>query len=662
MAEEGKLDRKFRLSEKDRQEVIRAVEGGKPLDDRFRFLLFGDKRQVELVWNGKTTETCRVVLPFQTIERVDEPRAERIEDTRRQDEMVLLDERGRQEGGWTNKLIWGDNKLILASLKSPQWREAIRAEGGLKLIYIDPPFDVGLDFSMQVEVGEGGETVEKAPGVLEQIAYRDTWGQGQDSFIAMLYERLSLMRDLLAEDGSIYVHCDYRVNSYIRLMMDEIFGKDNFRNEIIWYYRNATMQRTARTYARKNQNIFFYSKQKNTDFVPPRSDSFTEDILNRFGKIMEENGDIKYKNAKNEKSLLTRTIPKFKKEYGRLPNDEDVIHNIKFPKISSVWDDVPQIRGNNDFEHLGYPTQKPLALLERIIEASSNEGDLVAGFLLRLWHFRLKSAERTGRKWIASDLGKFAIHTTRKRMLKTQRDLKENRKSYRAFEILNLGKYERQFYLKINPNLNERTARATAQRAGKELSGHDPQSLSRPLPPQRASLSRREKRAHGRRRSYQPPGHPPRPQRAQPGLPRAQDHQHGCAGLRIRNRAGGATRREHPCNTSISINLKYIPAEVFDKRVTEKKRGHLLRPRLHRGDRPYRKRQSAKKPLAKNFSKNLHRAEELCQCLRHQRLQRQRPSMHQGKHQKMAQLDRLLVGRLRLRKPTRNRPYLRTTR
>ena len=185
------------------------------------FLLFGDKRQVELVWNGKTTETCRVVLPFQTIERVDEPRAERVEDTRRQDEMFVLDERGRQEGGWTNKLIWGDNKLILAALRSPQWREAIRAEGGLKLIYIDPPFAVGADFSMAVEVGEGGETVEKAPGVLEQIAYRDTWGQGQDSFIAMLYERLSLMRDLLADDGSIYVHCDNRVNSYIRLMMDE---------------------------------------------------------------------------------------------------------------------------------------------------------------------------------------------------------------------------------------------------------------------------------------------------------------------------------------------------------------------------------------------------------------------------------------------------------
>ena len=141
-------DSKPRLSEKDRQEIIRAVDHGKPLDDRFRFLLFGDKRQVELVWNGKTTETCSVVLPFQTIERVDEPRAERIEDTQPQDDMFVLDDRGRQEGGWTNKLIWGDNKLILAALKSPQWREAIRAEGGLKLIYIDPPFDVGADFSM----------------------------------------------------------------------------------------------------------------------------------------------------------------------------------------------------------------------------------------------------------------------------------------------------------------------------------------------------------------------------------------------------------------------------------------------------------------------------------------------------------------------------------
>ena len=125
---------------------------------------------------------------------------------------------------WTNKLIWGDNKLILASLKSGALRRQIEDAGGLKLIYIDPPFDVGADFSMDIEIG--GETFHKEPNLLEQIAYRDTWGRGADSFIAMIYERLILMRDLMHSDGSIYVHMGSQVTGYVRLVLDEIFGRD----------------------------------------------------------------------------------------------------------------------------------------------------------------------------------------------------------------------------------------------------------------------------------------------------------------------------------------------------------------------------------------------------------------------------------------------------
>lgn len=168
--------------------------------------------------------------PFQVIEQVDEPRAEKPEDTGAQ--MFLFDERGRQLKGWTNKLIWGDNKLILSSLKNGPLREEIEAQCGLKLIYIDPPFDVGADFSMGIEIG--GDTFTKNPNILEEIAYRDTWGKGADSFIAMIYERLVLMRDLLAEDGSIYVHCDWRVNSFVRLVLNEVFGAKNSINELIW--------------------------------------------------------------------------------------------------------------------------------------------------------------------------------------------------------------------------------------------------------------------------------------------------------------------------------------------------------------------------------------------------------------------------------------------
>src|SRR5450830_367261 len=239
-----------RLTEQEQQEIIRYLEADKPLPDRYRFLLFADKREVELVWNGKTSEVCNIVLPFQVIEQVDEPRAEKPADTALQG--GLFDERDRQLKGWTNKLIWGDNKLVLSSLKNGPLREEIEKQGGLKLIYIDPPFDVGADFSMDIEIG--GDTFTKKPNILEEIAYRDTWGKGADSFIAMIYERLILMRDLLAEDGSIYVHCDWRVNSYIRLALDEVFGQDNFRNEIVW--QRTTGHSDSKSYGHVHDVIY----------------------------------------------------------------------------------------------------------------------------------------------------------------------------------------------------------------------------------------------------------------------------------------------------------------------------------------------------------------------------------------------------------------------
>ena len=192
----------YELTETEKRDLIALIQAGKPLPEKYRFLLFADKREVELVWNGKTREVCTAVLPFQTLEHIDEPRKEA--NTAQQ----LFDTRGRQLKGWTNKLIWGDNKLILSSLKSGALREQIEEAGGLKLIYIDPPFDVGADFSMDIEIG--GETFHKEPNLLEQIAYRDTWGRGADSFISMIYERLILMRDLMHKEASIYVHCDWR--------------------------------------------------------------------------------------------------------------------------------------------------------------------------------------------------------------------------------------------------------------------------------------------------------------------------------------------------------------------------------------------------------------------------------------------------------------------
>lgn len=251
----------YELSEAEQRDLVTLIQQGKALPEKYRFVLFEDKREVELVWNGKTRDVCTTVLPFQTLEHVDEPRTE----TKAQAE--LFDSRGRQLRGWTNKLIWGDNKLILSSLKAGALRQQIEDAGGLKLIYIDPPFDVGADFSMDIEIGE--ETFHKEGNLLEQIAYRDTWGRGADSFISMIYERLVLMRDLLAPDGVIYVHCDWRVTAYLRLAMDEIFGKGHFLNEIVWHYYNK-MQGNIGRFASNHDVILSYRKGSVFNFTPLR--------------------------------------------------------------------------------------------------------------------------------------------------------------------------------------------------------------------------------------------------------------------------------------------------------------------------------------------------------------------------------------------------------
>ncbi len=430
-----------RLTEQEKQEILRFLEAGKPLPDKYRFLLFDEKREVELVWNGKTNEVCNVVLPFQVIEQVDEPRAEK--DTRIQADLFDMDSRGRQLKGWTNKLIWGDNKLILSSLKNGPLREEIESQGGIKLIYIDPPFDVGADFSMDIEIGPStgsgqANTFTKKPNILEEIAYRDTWGRGADSFISMIYERLVLMRDLLAEDGSIYVHCDWRVNSYIRLVLDEVFGRNSFRNEIVWHYGQRTEPR-QKQFDKKHDTLFFYAKPDSKLIVNTQEWTRGDFIDHRHDVMIDEETGREYILADGGKGH-----PRYKRYV------EEVI--LRGKPIDSVWD--IQILNSSAKERMGYPTQKPEALLDRIIKASSNEGDLIADFFCGSGT-TAAVAEKLGRKWITTDLGKFAIHTTRKRLISVQRHLKTEDKNYRAFEILNLGKYERQHYIGVNPNLRE---------------------------------------------------------------------------------------------------------------------------------------------------------------------------------------------------------------
>jgi len=446
-----------RLTEQEKQEIIRFLEAEKPLPDKYRFLLFDDKREVELVWNGKTHEVCNVVLPFQVIEQVDEPRAEST--AKLQYDIFDTDKRGRQLKGWTNKLIWGDNKLILSSLKNGPLREQIEQQGGLKLIYIDPPFDVGADFSMDIEIG--GDTFTKKPNILEEIAYRDTWGRGADSFISMIYERLVLMRDLLAEDGSIYVHCDWRVNGYIRLVMDEIYGSDNLLNHITW--KRTPFAGSSKARANKfpiNQDsIFFYSRVNNRYLFNQQYVDYSDEYKDRFkNPDSDPNGPWQ---SVSLKTYSQETFDRLKAEGTLIAPQRDgagwryklYLHETKGKQVEDIWTDI-NLTNPMAGERVGYPTQKPEALLERIIKASSNEGDLIADFFCGSGT-TAAVAEKLGRKWIATDLGKFAIHTTRKRLIGVQRQLKIEDKNYRAFEILNLGKYERQHYVGINPNLRE---------------------------------------------------------------------------------------------------------------------------------------------------------------------------------------------------------------
>ena len=406
------------MTEQTKNHIISLIKAGEKLPKEYIYQLFAEEEDVFLFWNGRKEETPNIALPFHSIEHIDEPRKEKGE---MQTTMFETDFRGRQLKGWTNKLIWGDNKLILSSLANGAIRKEIEAQGGLKLIYIDPPFAVGADFGFHIEIG--GETAEKKQSIIEEIAYRDTWGKGISSYLSMMYERLKLMHSLLAEDGSIYVHCDWRVSFYLRFLLDDIFLSSNFRNEIAWCYTGASQAKTR--FIQKHDTIITYAKGENLIFnwqdiaIP-----YSEETVARTGRGAGSTGLYGDNNAEDKHQNRLKTE-------GKIPED--------------WWADIYRLQGNG-LEIVGYPTQKPEALLARIIKASSNEGDLIADFFCGSGT-TAAVAEKLGRKWITTDLGRFAIHTTRKRLIGIQRELQANGKAFRAFEILNLGKYERQFFL-----------------------------------------------------------------------------------------------------------------------------------------------------------------------------------------------------------------------
>ena len=460
-------DAAYELTESEKRDLIKLINQGKPLPDKYRFILFAEKREVELVWNGKTREVCTAILPFQTLEHIDEPRKEKLAD-----EELGLDTGGRQVKGWTNKLIWGDNKLILSSLKSGALRRQIEDAGGLKLIYIDPPFDVGADFSMDIEIG--GETFHKEPNLLEQIAYRDTWGRGADSFIAMLYERLILMRDLMHSEASIYVHVEPDVGNLVRIILDEIFGRENLRTELAWK-RTSSHGNVSRTYGEIWESIYFYTRSAESWTWNEQHIPFEKEYIESHFTGVETDGRryttsdmvnpgyrpnlcYEYKGYRPHKNGWKVSLQKMQEldRQGRLYFPPDKEGRIRLKRYldetpgqiaQNLWIDISPIN-SQAVEAQGYKTQKPEALLERLMKVSSNEGDLVADFFGGSGT-TAAVAEKLGRKWISADLGKFGIHTTRKRLIQVQRELKAVGKPFRAFEVLNLGRYERQAYLNV---------------------------------------------------------------------------------------------------------------------------------------------------------------------------------------------------------------------
>jgi len=429
-------------------------------------------RKTELVWDGKYDEyglrrpvdVAGSAMPMQKIETVDMPRSEALAGG----QTTLGELKTTRQYDFRNMLIWGDNKLVMASLLKD-------FRGKIDLIYIDPPFDVGADFTMQVPLGDFDDVAEKDQSLLEMVAYRDMWGNGTDSYLNMIYERLVLMHDLLAESGHILVHCDQRVNVYIRLLLHEVFGEEHFLNEIVWQ-RTSAGKTVSGNLPKNSDYIIWCTKSDTYQFFGFRGE-LSDEMRKLYNK---DDGDgrgayttqpiIKTSNPGPQTTYdytdnRGRVWPCPKKGWRfnesrmhKLENDNrlvftDVIREKYYlqereelgSQLPNIWTDISGNALGYSKEAQGYPTQKPEKLVSRIIEALTKEGDLVADFFCGSGTTGAV-AERLGRRWIMCDLGRFAIHTSRKRLIDLQRRLQADGQPYRAFDVYNLGRYERQWW------------------------------------------------------------------------------------------------------------------------------------------------------------------------------------------------------------------------
>jgi DNA modification methylase len=416
-----------------------------------------------LVWEGKydaagrRVAPLRVALPFQTVETVNESA---------QDRQRSLFTPGFREEEWRNRLIWGDKKYVLPSLLS-------EFAGKVNLIYIDPPFDTGADFSFTATVpddpeteGDDSFTFTKEPSIIEHKAYRDIWGGAQthlDAYLRWFYETVVVLHELLHETGSLYVHLDTGVSHYAKTILDEVFGRTSFVNEIVW--RRAFAHNDPSRCGMIHDVIFLYAKsdrriwntvfqKSNRDYIEQFFDQYDEVRKERYARLPldaprhGDGGNLVYE-WKGKWPAKNRTWAYLKAKM----EEFDRVDRIHYPKkgmprlkrfeseyegtvLQDIWTDINKIH-NQSSELVGYPTQKPEALLDRIIRSSSNESDLVLDCFVGSGT-TAAVAEKLTRRWVACDLGRFAIHTTRKRLLSVP--------NVRPFIVQNLGKYERQIW------------------------------------------------------------------------------------------------------------------------------------------------------------------------------------------------------------------------
>src|SRR3989339_736370 len=320
---------------------------------------------------------------------------------------------------WLNRMIYGDNLLAMQALLAGDPQSKMPSmRGKIDLIYIDPPFDSKADYRTKIHLPS--TDIEAMPTVIEQHAYSDTWKDGTVSYLEMMVPRLILMRELLSEQGSIYVHIDWHVGHYVKIIMDEIFGKENFVNNIVWK-RSSGVTGVAgglKNYGRLQDNLLFYKKTNNNIFNQQFT-SYAENTLKMY-KYDDNDGRGKYR-LQILRNYSEESIQRMMKER-RIFVDEDKKRHLKQflsdkegVAMSDIWDDVPQIQHSSQ-EKLGYDTQKPEKLIERVILGSSNENYIVADFFAGSGTTGAV-AEKLKRNWIMSDLGKPACMVMRKRLI-----------------------------------------------------------------------------------------------------------------------------------------------------------------------------------------------------------------------------------------------------